>query len=66
MIKLETTCVLCGCDHHVMVERKDYIKYVNGELVQKAFPYLNATQREQIISGFCPRCQEDVFGSGEE
>lgn len=66
MIKLEIACVLCGNTHSVMVKEEDYTKYLEGELVQKAFPYLNATQREQIISGLCPRCQEDIFGTEEE
>ena len=66
MIKLEINCVFCGKTHTVEVKEKDYRKYLNGELVQKAFPYLNATQREQIISGICPKCQESIFGSEEE
>jgi len=66
MIKLKIMCVLCGNFHSVMVKKEDYVKYLEGELVQKAFPYLNATQREQIISGLCPKCQEDMFGSEKE
>jgi hypothetical protein len=30
-------------------------------LAQDAFPYLSATEREQLISHICPDCQHDIF-----
>ena len=35
--------------------------YKGGELIQSAFPYLNATQREFMISGLTPEEQDTVF-----
>jgi len=37
-----------------------------GELAQNAFPYLSATEREQLISHICPKCQDSIFGSDED
>lgn len=66
MEKLVMVCPFCGEVHVVEVREADYCKYRNGELVQKAFPYLTATEREQIISGMCPECQKDIFGDEED
>jgi len=30
--------------------------YKNGALVQNAFPFLNADERELLISGICSKC----------
>ena len=62
LVNLIITCPFCGQEHSVAVLEDDYINYVNGELAQYAFPYLTATEREQIISGLCPECQISVFG----
>lgn len=62
MVELTITCPFCGKVHSVSVNVADYIRWTNRELVQNAFPYLSATEREQIISGICPTCQRDIFG----
>ena len=61
-VMLEVVCPICGKLSYVSVNIEDYIAWVNGELIQNAFPYLSATRREQLISGFCPSCQTKVFG----
>lgn len=61
-IKLEITCPFCHESHYVIVEENDYYAYSLGELAQNAFPYLSATEREQIISRMCPECQKVFFG----
>lgn len=65
-IKLEMICPFCGTTHYVRVEKSDYTKWVNGELAQKAFPYLDSMEREQIVSHICPICQEDTFDDDVE
>jgi len=65
-LNLTFKCIFCGREHKVAVNAKDYTRYRNGELAQHAFPYLNATQREQIISSMCPDCQDRVFGIDED
>lgn len=59
-------CPFCRKDHFVTVFIKDYKNWLKGELAQTAFPYLNATEREQVISGMCPDCQKDIFGDEED
>ena len=65
-MRIKMNCCFCGKAHNVVVSKSDYRRYVEGELVQRAFPYLNATEREQIVSGMCPKCQADLFGSDED
>ena len=62
LITLIITCPFCGKEHTVEVLEESYLLYQGGALAQRAFPYLTATQREQIISGLCPECQREVFG----
>ena len=61
-IMIECTCPFCGATHYVKVDEDDWLSYCNGALAQNAFPELNVTEREQIISGICPECQESIFG----
>lgn len=55
-------CVMCGKDHSVAVDFEDFQDWENGKLVQDAFPYLDPTEREQLISRLCPSCQKEIFG----
>lgn len=60
-IDVTCTCPMCGTEHFVVVDFDDLLLWRNGELVQKAFPYLSATEREQLISELCPECQKLIF-----
>lgn len=37
-------------------------QYDAGAMVQTAFPYLNSTEREFMISGLTPEEQKEIFG----
>lgn len=65
-IRLEMVCPFCGESHSVKVAESDYNAYCNGALAQNAFPYLNATEREQLISHLCPTCQSKFFEEEEQ
>ena len=54
-------CPFCGTIHYVEVNEKNYEAWINGELIQNAMPELSPTEREQLISNLCPKCQEDIF-----
>ena len=56
MITLITTCPFCGHENSINVCEEDYSAWQNGALVQDAFPYLLADEREMLISGICPTC----------
>lgn len=58
---IEAICPICKIVHSVVVKTKDIEKWDEGELIQNCFPYLSDTQREQLISNFCPKCQKEIF-----
>ena len=66
MITIETVCPVCGTINYVTVAKADLAKYEadDGMLIQDAFPYLSADEREMLISGICPKCWDMMF-SGE-
>lgn len=61
-----TACPFCGRANGVEVNEKDYLDWQDGALAQDAFPYLNANEREMLISGICPTCWFNTFGSEDE
>lgn len=62
MIKIERYCPACGEKHHVYVPATAYYKWLQTDLyIQDVFTMLNATEREQLLSGLCPQCQALVF-----
>jgi hypothetical protein len=67
LLTVETVCPFCGRVNEVDVYEEDLVAWVNGDkLVQDAFPYLSADEREMLISGICPTCWDSMFGSVEE
>lgn len=58
-----TACPFCGRANEVEVNEMDYLDWQDGVLAQDAFPYLNANEREMLISGICPTCWDSMFGN---
>lgn len=56
-------CPFCMKTHTVKVEKKSFNEWLSGELIQNAMPNMSATEREQLISGICPKCQVSIFGA---
>ena len=56
------TCAFCGKFHLVEVDLEQLEAWRNGELIQNAMPDLTPVEREQLISGLCPKCQAEMFG----
>lgn len=61
---LSNNCPFCGKYQEVEVKLEDYYKWIEGELAQKAFPYLTPAEREIIISGICEECWDKMFKEG--
>ena len=62
LISINRDCPMCGTKHSVSAPSEAYYRWMNEDLyVQDAFPGLSATEREQLLSGLCPRCQAIVF-----
>lgn len=67
LINIIETCPFCKKDYVVYgVSAKGYTNWYNGILIQKALPELSLTDRESIISGICPKCQDEIFRDIEE
>ena len=66
MMTFEGRCPFCGKKVEVEVEESQYIAWLNGALVQDAFPTMSATNREILLTGMCPKCQDMIFSSGDE
>ena len=65
-ITVEVRCPFCGYVSAVCVGAMDYADWERGGLAQNCFPYLAPFEREILISGLCPRCRDEVFGSDED
>lgn len=50
----------------MMVDPDDYMRWLGGELIQRAMPYLTPDEREFLMTGFTPEDWEAMFGGGEE
>ena len=61
IVIIERTCPFCGATHFVEALLSEVEAYEAGALAQDAFRSLNATEREQIISQICPKCQDEIF-----
>lgn len=62
MINLVCDCVRCKASHIMHVHDADLDRYYNtSSLIQECFPYLSAEEREMMITGFCPACQEEIY-----
>jgi hypothetical protein len=58
----------CGCCRQVQqvrVNANDWLDWQEGKLIQEAMPYLNADQREIMISGTCGACFDAMFADCE-
>lgn len=54
-------CPSCGDKFVISVRVDDIIKYNEGALIQNAFPYLSAAERELYKSGICGTCWDKMF-----
>lgn len=61
-MRIEIICPFCGAEHSVEVNLTEFEAWLHGELIQRVMPNLTRTEREQLISRMCPKCQAEVFG----
>lgn len=55
-------CRICGETSMLSVWKQDYERYLNGALIQDAFPDLKASVRETIKTGYHPECWDNYLG----
>lgn len=58
-------CPACGQASRIEVDPVAIQAWMHGMHIQEAFPYLNASKRELIKSGFHAACWNAVFGEDE-
>jgi hypothetical protein len=60
------TCPFCGKVERIHISTPDFTAWQNGGLIQDVAPYLSAEERETLISGLCPACQDSFFSEEDE
>lgn len=64
---IEMKCPMCGkntCMKMTETQSKEYDEYTAyGGLVQEKLKSFDDFGREFVITGYCPKCQEMLFGS---
>lgn len=53
-------CPMCSSQEEIAVGGEDLFWYNQGKLMQEAFPYLTANQRERLMSGMCGKCYDNL------
>ena len=65
-IKYEKNCPMCGTTSTIELtdeEARGVRKYLTQRcLIQEALPALRPSEREFIVTGYCPDCQNLLFG----
>lgn len=67
-VVLQVKCVKCNEIHELNVTEESAIEYAKRDRrhVQEIFPYLNADERELLISKICPKCWDEIFSEDED
>lgn len=55
-----------GREFSIVTRLDDAQRWVNGELIQNAFPYLNADQREILKTGIDSESWDEMFAGSED
>jgi hypothetical protein len=55
-----------GSQFSIVTKLEDAQRWVNGELIQVAFPYLNADDREILKTGIDAQAWETMFAGTQE
>jgi hypothetical protein len=59
-------CIVTGEEYRVEAKRQSFFEYLDGALIQDAFNYLNADDREFLLSGYSPEGWNQIFGKEDE
>ena len=55
-----------GREFSIVACLSDVNRWINGELIQNCFPYLNADQREILKTGIDSQSWEEMFAGSED
>lgn len=54
VIRVSGNCVVTGKPHTLTIPRASYDRWKGGEVIQRAFPFLNPDDREFLMTGIAP------------
>jgi hypothetical protein len=62
----DSTCIFAACrmcrgEFTIVVPTRSYLRWLDGELVQNAFPTMPRDERELLVSGICDKCFKGLF-----
>ena len=66
LIPVSRTCPMCHKKETRKYPEDGIRKYLDGALIQNAFPDADASEREWFKTGFCDACQEILFAEPDE
>lgn len=58
-------CSWCGLSDSLEVDARGYEAWTSGMLIQDAFPEMSNPKREQLKTGYHPKCWTEMFGMEE-
>lgn len=58
-------CMVCQRSEHFHLEKQQFDRWQNGEVIQAVFPELTADERELLISGTHSECWDAMFEESE-
>lgn len=66
-MKVQRTCPLCGKQSVLEnIPLSGYQAYMNGALIQNAFPTMSPSDREIMITGTHPKCWDLLFADDSD
>lgn len=55
-----TVCPMCSAEREIFLEAAHMKDYLDGALIQNAFPNLDADEREALQTGICSACWDKM------
>ena len=55
-------CSWCGLSDQLEVPARGFEAWTSGMLIQDAFPHMSNPKREQLKTGYHPKCWTEMFG----
>lgn len=65
VIEVIKKCIQCGKISVITLDKEKFMRWQNGELIQRVFPEMSAEDREVLISGTHPKCWKQLW-EGED
>ncbi len=60
------TCIECKKNYDISLNKEDYNRFLKGEHIQHAMPYISEDNRELLLSGICGKCFDIIFADEDE